>query len=497
MRFLGFEFKRSAEPVKHKRSFDAAKVNRLTRSWLGTANTIDMELRTDLDRLRARSRDMANNNDYIRRFLRMVERNVAGHSGFILQARSNDFGKPDSLANAAIEKAFYLWARKGSCEVSGKLGFADVQRNLCKAIARDGEALVRKVRGTQSGNDYGFALQLLDVSRLATMVNRNPTNGQNAIIMGVEINEFHRPIAYHLHEQAPGGSQGQGKILRIPADDIVHLYLPEHAEQTRGIPWAHSAMLRLHNLKGYEEAAVIASRVGAAKMGFFTTPDGSPAGLADGQDDAGEFMADAEAGTFGVLPQGYQFQSFNPDYPQNQYGAFVKSCLRGIASGMDISYNSLANDLEGVNYSSLRSGALEERDQWMTVQNWFAEAFLTPLFEEWLKLALLNQKVVMPNGSAIPLAKFDKFREHIWQGRRWAWVDPMKDIEAARLAVQSGVSSPQQIAAQMGMDIEDVLDSISAFEQMVKDKNVSVVSYASGNQQQPTKSDAPDVTALP
>ena len=103
----------------------------------------------------------------------------------------------------------------------------------------------------------------------------------------------------------------------------------------------------------------------------------------------------------------------------------------------------------------------------------------------------------MPNGSAIPLAKFDKFREHIWQGRRWAWVDPMKDIEAARLAVQSGVSSPQQIAAQMGMDIEDVLDSISAFEQMVKDKNVSVVSYASGNQQQPTKSDAPDVTALP
>jgi len=419
---------------------------------------------------------------------------MAGSTGFILQARSNDFGKPDSLANSAIEKAFYLWSRKGVCEVSGKMGFADVQRTLCKGIARDGEALVRIVRGAQAGNDYGIALQLLDVARLATMVNRNPANGQNAIIMGVEINEFHRPVAYHLYEHAPGGMQGPGKVLRIPADDIFHLYLPEHAEQTRGIPWAHSAMLRLHNLKGYEEAAVIAARVGAAKMGFFTSPDGSASGLESGKDSAGEFLTDAEAGTFGVLPEGYSFQSFNPDYPHQQYRDFVKACLRGIASGMDISYNSLANDLEGVNYSSLRSGALEERDQWMTLQNWFIESFLTPLFNEWLRMALLAKKIVMPNGSALPLAKYDKFSEHIWQGRRWSWVDPMKDIEAARLAVQSGVSSPQQIAAQMGMDVEDVLDSIAAFEQMVKNKGVSMVSYANKNASAPPQD---PVTALP
>lgn len=479
MRFFGFELRRAA-PQKQQRAFDAARVNRLTSTWLGTANTIDMELRGDLDRLRARSRDQANNNDYIRRFLRMAERNIAGPVGFTLQARGVDYvnGKavPATLDNAAIELAFYRWARKGSCEVTGRMGFADVQRNIVRAVARDGEALVRKVTGAASGNACGIALQLLDVSRIATMVNRAPSTGQNAIVMGVEINEYLRPVAYHLYEHAPGSMQGPGKTLRIPAEEVIHLYLPEHAEQTRGIPWAHSAMLRLHNLKGYEEAAVIASRVGAAKMGFFTTPDGSAAGLASDQDSAGEFITDAEAGTFGVLPEGYKFESFNPDYPQQQYGAFVKSCLRGIASGLDISYNSLANDLEGVNYSSLRSGALEERDQWMTLQNWFAESFLIPLFEDWLRLALLNQQISI-GANPLPLARFEKFREHIWQGRRWAWVDPLKDIEAARLAVQSGVQSPQQVAAQMGMDLEDVLDSIAAFESMVKAKGVSVVGY--------------------
>lgn len=495
MKLFGFELRRAAPEKKQQRAFDAARVNRLTSTWLGTLNTIDMELRGDLDRLRARSRDQANNNDYIRRFLRMAERNIAGPSGFTLQARSVDYvnskAVPSTLDNAAIEMAFYRWARKGSCEITGRMGFADVQRNIIRAVARDGEALVRKITGPASGNPYGLALQLLDVARLATMVNRAPAIGQNAIIMGVEVNVYQRPVAYHLYEHAPGGAQGQGKIIRIPADEIFHLYLPEHAEQSRGIPWAHSALLRLHNLKGYEEAAVIAARVGAAKMGFFTTPDGSAAGLASDTDSAGEFVTDAEAGTFEVLPDGYKFESFNPDYPHQQYGEFVKSCLRGIASGLDISYNSLANDLEGVNYSSLRSGALEERDQWMTLQNWFAEAFLTPLYEEWLRMALLNQQITI-GANPLPLSRYEKFREHIWQPRRWSWVDPLKDIEAARLAVQSGVQSPQQIAAQMGMDAEDVLDSIAAFEAMVEAKGVSMVGYAQAGA--PAK---PNVTELP
>lgn len=465
MRLFGFEIRRVPRGGR-QRAFDAARISRLTASWLATSTSIDHELRGDLDRLRARARDMANNNDYMRRFLRMVERNLAGHSGFILQARSQDNGRPDGLANSAIERAFWQWGRRGSCEVTGRLSFADVQRIVCRTVARDGEALVRKVRGREAGNGFGFALQLLDVARLATHVNHDRDGSRNAVVMGVEITAAGRPVAYYLHERVPGSARGPGDLLRLPADEMMHIFLPEYAEQTRGVPWAASAMLRLHNLKGYEEAAIIAARVGAAKMGFFTTPDGSPAPLASGKDEQGNFITDAEAGTFGVLPPGYQFQGFDPEYPHQQYGDFVKSCLRGIAAGMDVSYNSLANDLEGVNYSSLRSGALEERDQWMTLQNWFIDAFLTPLYEEWLRLALLNRQIVMPNGSALPSEKFEKFREHLWQGRRWSWVDPMKDIEASLLAIRAGLQSPQDVAAQMGMDLEDVLASIAAANAM-------------------------------
>lgn len=52
-------------------------------------------------------------------------------------------GNADNLANQAIEQAFKRWTRRGICEVSDSMSFADVQRLLIRSIACDGEALVR------------------------------------------------------------------------------------------------------------------------------------------------------------------------------------------------------------------------------------------------------------------------------------------------------------------------------------------------------------------
>jgi lambda family phage portal protein len=212
-------------------------------------------------------------------------------------------------------------------------------------------------------------------------------------------------------------------------------------------------------------------------MGFYSSPDGDAAPLADGTAPDGEFMQDAEAGAFSVLPPGYKFESWNPDYPHQGYKDFVQARLRSIASGLGIAYHTLANDLSNVNYSSSRTGTLEERDNWIVLQNWFADAFLRPVFNDWLESALKKGAIKLPNGSPLPTAKLDKFAENTWQGRRWQWVDPMKDILAARLAIKTGVSSPQMVAAQSGVDIEDVLAQTAAFEKIVADSKLSLIDY--------------------
>lgn len=459
--------------------FMAAAHDRLTASWVTGARAINDELRSDLDALRARARDLGKNNDYARKFLRMVSRNVVGPAGFTLQARVQDApDKPDSMANAAIEGAFHRWAKRGVAEITGRMSFADACRAIARAVARDGEALVRIVRGAQARNPEGIALQLLDVARLDTNRNQAPRAGGNAIVMGVEIDEFHRPIAYWLKDKADGSTASSRPM---PAADLLHVYVPEDAEQVRGIPWMHAAMLSMHDLGEFNRSALLAARKGADTLGFIVSPDGT-APPAD-EDEDGIPLQISAPGTFDVLPEGYDMKAFDSKYPNEVFDPFTKAILRRIASGLDVAYNGLANDLEGVNYSSIRAGVLEERDQWTTLQNWFIDAVLEPIYTEWFARAMTAGVITMPNGSPLPLAKAAKFAAHEWQGRRWSWVDPMKDIEAARLEIKTGIASPQMVAARNGVDVEDVIASIAAFEAMVAKAGVTLVDFTNGGSQ--------------
>jgi hypothetical protein len=60
----------------------------------------------------------------------------------------------------------------------------------------------------------------------------------------------------------------------VPADEITHVFAPEFAEQARGVPMMYAALLNLVHLGAFEEAAVIAARIGAAQMFVIESPDG-------------------------------------------------------------------------------------------------------------------------------------------------------------------------------------------------------------------------------
>jgi len=471
-----------------RRNYAAAQVNRLTAGWSTVSASANSDIHRSLDAVRARSRKLANDDEYVKKWLAMVTTNVVGPVGFRFQARVYDQpGKPDALANGAIEGAWARFCKKGVCDVTGRQGMLGLQQLAIKAAARDGEFLIQIIRGKNASNPFGIALQVLDIDRLDTALNKPAEGTANAIRMGVELNAYGRPVAYWLKTAHPGdlyqstsGVQG-ARHQRVPAEDIIHEFIADRPEQVRGMPWAHAAMLRLNNLGGYEEAAVIAARVGASKMGFFTTPDGQGEVVSTGTDDGtadGGLTMDADPGVFQSLPEGVKFEAFDPDYPAAMYADFVKANLRGIASGLGVAYHALANDLEGVSFSSIRSGTLEERDAWMLIQEWFAVSFMDRVHAEFMQAALAFGQITMPNGSALPLAKMDKFTPHIWQPRRWEWVDPRADIEADITAINAGLKSPQSVAAKLGVDYEDLLEEIKAATEMRERLGVKIASEA-------------------
>ena len=451
MKIFGFEIKRAS-----KKSFNAAKTGNLYATWLPNNNTADIDIQTDLKTIRARSRELMRNDDYAKRFKRMIKSNVVGNQGIRLQNRAKDAnGNLDKQANDIIESAFKRWSKKGVCDVTGKYSFKDIQKMAISTMAEDGEVLIRKVKNYD--NEFGFALQLLEADHLDERFNIPERN----IYMGIEYDSWNKPVAYHLYKTHPGKVYGVDLTrIRVPADEIIHLFLPIRISATRGVPWMHTAMTRMKMVNGYEEAELTASRIAAAKGGFYIMKEGAEQFEGDYADKSGNLVEELEPGQINLLPENIDFKNYDPQHPTTAFKDFMKVILRGVASGLDVSYNTLANDLEGVNYSSLRSGVLEEREVWKELQTWLGENLLDNVFEEWLDMALLKQ--VVP----LPYFKYDKFNAPSWLYRGFSWVDPLKDMQSNILAIKEGLKTHGQIASEMGLDLEEL------YQQIAKEKDL-------------------------
>ncbi len=450
---------------QQKRDYDIARIDRLTSTFKAPITTGDTELRFSLATARARSRELERNNDYAKKFLKMCETNVIGRTGFTLQNKARDpNGKLDKAANDLLEAEWIKWGKKGTCTVDGRLSWLGVQKLFIRTVARDGEFLARKILGFK--NPWRFALQILEADMLNEGLNVLAGPGQNFIQMGIEYDLWNRPVAYYLRKRHPGdvfSTQSSYDYERVPASEIIHCYISERATQGRGIPWMRTAARRMNQVGEYEFAEVVAARLGASKMGFYekTDPTGMGQYVPDGTDQAGNPISNAEAGVFEKLPPGYKFSSFLPEHPTAQYSAFIKGSLRGVASGLGVSYNSLANDLEGVNFSSMRVGAIDERDYWKEMQQWAIEDFVVQIWEPWLDMTLLT------NRTNLPYAKYEKFNAPEWRGRIFDWVDPQKDIEAELSCAKAKWKSDRQIVLErFNMDLEDLYEQIADDEKL-------------------------------
>jgi lambda family phage portal protein len=123
----------------------------------------------------------------------------------------------------------------------------------------------------------------------------------------------------------------------------------------------------------------------------------------------------------------------------------------------------LANDLEGVNYSSIRAGLMDEREFYKSTQRWFIDTVVQPIFEKWLETSILDGTI------NLPASKMDKFNAADWKPRRWAWVDPERDINAQIKAVDHHLKSRRQVISEQGGDIEDVLRDIKRDEELTEE----------------------------
>jgi lambda family phage portal protein len=470
------EFLRGLLPVRIERSFTGANINRHTADWALSPVKTNEELKRSLSMLILRSRDLAKNNSYMKKYLSLRADNIVGSAGFGLQMRvKNSNGQPDNFANLDIENAWHRWGRKINkfCTACGTMGFVEFCKLVDRTLAVDGECFVQIIKGV---NEFGLTLQIIDSLDIDVTYNVEAmTAAGNRIIMGIELDRYNRPIAYHTRENNSTTYYG-GDRVRIPAAEIIHLFEKEYSGQARGIPHASAAIMDLNQLNGYQEAELIGARIGACQMGIWEKQiNGSPVGkiLPDNAAGTDNASYDMEPGAFMRAPSGYSLKQLTPTHPGGNFEPFCKAVLRRLAGSLGVSYNLFASDLETVNFSSLRSGALTERDTWTTKQNFFIENFVEQIFDEWLRMYLISGLTVLP------FSKFNKFNQAEFRGRRWAWVDPKKDLEAAIIAIDNGLKDPQSVIADMGNDAEFVLDNLAIWKTMKAERGIVTIDNSS------------------
>jgi lambda family phage portal protein len=459
-------------PRRAKRGFDAGGSNRLLQGWTAVQSTPDADIKAALVTVRSRARSLAQNTDYAKRYLTLVRTNVVGPSGFKFQSNVKELqmasGKmkmlPDRVANAKIESEWKVWTKPQNCSINGRQSFRGICDQLMRYAARDGEFFCRIVR--RKSLPYGIALQVIDPAAIDEQYNTRLANG-NIVRMGVELDADRRPVAYYVKKTNPelevyGYSSYTNERDRISADMMIHGFDQEFENQTRGISWLVQSMWRMKMLAGYEEAAVVNARVGANQIGFVTTPaEGAPEFAGSGEDSSGNRYTDSEPGSIQELAPGQDFKAWDTKYPNDQYESFVNANLRGISSGLGVSFNMLANNLERVNYSSIRAGLLDEREIWKLIQIWFTETFLERVFPLWLEHALLTR-------IDLPISRFEKFNSPSFVGKRWPWVDPKNDTEAKILEIKSGLTTRTQVTAERGDDFEEILQETAEENALAK-----------------------------
>jgi lambda family phage portal protein len=445
------------EPIRkpQQRAYQGARISRLTADWITSGTSADSEIKSSFKALRNRARQLCRDNDYARQALRVIQNNVIGHGiKHQGQVRMQRGGKLDEVINGRIHNAWQHWGNKKRCDVSGILGFHDLERLICRSLAESGEVFIRMIRQPFGDSKIPFALQLLESDYLVDDEVPQPAKG-NTVRMGIEVDSYLRPQAYHFYSNHPGdtyagNTRTNGRKLRIPADEIIHLFLPERPGQTRGVTWFASALMRMHMLQGYEEAEVVRARASSALMGFISSPEGE---LMGDEVYDNERVSEFTPGVFKYLQPGESVNVPDLNAPDGQLEPFTRSMLRAVAAGIGVSFESISKNFSESNYSSSRLSLLEERDTYKVLQRYMVENFHQTVFDKWLDMAVLSGELNLPGYETNP----ERYAASKWVPRSWEWVDPQKEVNAYKDAVRCGFKTLGQVIAEQGGDLDEVL----------------------------------------
>lgn len=457
---------------EYLKGYDAGDSGRLNSGWRASGDSAEMIDRTNRETIRARARDLERNSDMMNSVLGAFRRNAIG-KGYALQPYT---GNPDM--DQEIITLWKQWCKKQNCDVTGEQSFNEMLRMAVQRKKVDGGILF--VKRYTPGGLLPFKLQTMEVDELDSS-QMSPRNKGNRIVGGIEYSTFNRPTGYYFRQYEIDGFTISAPVY-VDAKDVVFYYTKHRPSQIREISDLSPTMTRVRDANEFMTAVSVKERILACMSVFIKkwTPQVSTAGRAwePKQEGAKKNYAGKTItpGMIQELNAGDEIQVVNPSGQATDAERYIKLQERLVGAGNGLSYEATSRDMSQSNYSSARQGLIEDDMTYFEEVEQIME-IMSEVYETFFISAVLAEVVHVKDF----WKRKTEYLKHNWIRSPKQWIDPLKEANATRIALESGQKTFSQVAAENGRDWKKQIDEMAEVAAYAEAKGISLGGILNGN----------------
>lgn len=457
-------------PERIKASYEGAAEGRRSSGWDAPDTGPNSLIMPALRNLRSRSRAAVRNDPYAANVIDKRVSNLIG-TGITPQPRLLD----KALRNA-MQVLWEDWVDESDADEL--TDFYGQQALVARTVEQSGECFVRlRPRRMEDGLAVPLQLQCL-APEFVPHDKFEVTRSGNVIRAGIEFNGIGRRVAYWCYRNHPSDktslNAGYNALVRIPAEQILHIFEPLEPGQLRGVPRLAPVLKRLRSLDNYDDAVLFRQEVANLFAGFVRkpAPDGPPqmdmlTGAPVTYDrDGFTPMVALEPGTMQELLPGEQVEFSDPPDGGNNYPDFMRQQLMAAAAGAGLPYELMTGDMRDVNDRAIRVVLTEFRRRLEQLQfSVYVHQLCRPVRSAWMDMAVL--------AGALDLVDYTQRRREYqrtrWVPQGWAYIHPVQDVQSRMLEVGAGFASRSEMCLRSGTDAEIVDEENAADIARAKD----------------------------
>lgn len=347
--------------------------------------------------------------------------------------------------SSKIEKEFARWAKA--------IALAEKLRTMLVAKVVDGEAFGLLGTNDRLQTAVKLDLKLIEADRVTTpdlsILARDSTGRQ---IDGIRFDRDGNPTEYHILREHPGSTAAianSNEYDRVPAENVIHYFRADRAEQHRGLPEIMPALNLFALLRRWTLATLQAAETAANIAVVMKT--NAPAGGEAAEVDPWVTM-ELVRNTIMFAPEGWEPQTLKSENPSEIFEPFYKLIVNEIARCLNMPRNIALCNSSDYNYAS---GRLDHQTYFKSIE--VERSVIERVILDRVLQAFCDEVVLVSDLLPVQARQYLRNLPHqwFWPGREH--VDPRKEATAQFMRLQAGTTTLAAEYARQGLDWEEQL----------------------------------------